>query len=68
MGRVVLYFQVPEMQRSDIAGAVLQLKAMGIQNIMKFEFLDAPPPEAMIRALQATQGLLAFCLPLSNKS
>ena len=33
----------PEMQRSDLAASVLQLKALGIDNVVKFEFPSAPP-------------------------
>ena len=40
------------MQRTDLTGAMLQLKAMGIENVTKFDFLDPPPAEAMIRALE----------------
>ena len=52
--------QVPEMRRRELAGAVLQLKAMGIDNIMKFDFLDAPPAEAMVRALELLHALGAL--------
>lgn len=31
---------VPEMQRSDLAPVVLQLKALGIANILRFNFLS----------------------------
>lgn len=31
---------------------MLQLKAMGIENVTKFDFLDPPPAEAMIKALE----------------
>ena len=31
---------VPEMQRSDLAPVVLQLKALGISNILRFNFLS----------------------------
>ena len=31
------------MQRSDLAASVLQLKALGIDNVVKFEFPSAPP-------------------------
>ena len=41
-------------------GAVLQLKALGIHNIMKFDFLNAPPAEAMIRALELLSALGAL--------
>lgn len=36
---------VPEMQRSDLAATVLQLKALGIDNVMTFEWLAPPPAE-----------------------
>ncbi|KAL6770172.1 hypothetical protein ACKKBG_A33890 [Auxenochlorella protothecoides x Auxenochlorella symbiontica] len=63
---------VPEMQRCDLAGAVLQLKALGIDNIMRFEWLAPPPPETMIRALESLHALGALGLdakltaPLGN--
>ncbi len=53
---------MPEMQRSELAGAVLQLKSMGIQNVMKFDFLDPPPAEAMVRALELLHALGALDL------
>ena len=52
--------QVPEMQRSDLSGALLQLKAMGIDNLTKFDFLDPPPAEAMIRGLERLHALGAL--------
>lgn len=48
---------VPEMQRSDVTGMVLQLKALGIDNIMKFEWLAPPPAETMVRALENLHAL-----------
>lgn len=48
---------VPEMQRSDLTGMVLQLKALGIDNIMKFEWLAPPPAETMVRALENLHAL-----------
>jgi ATP-dependent RNA helicase DDX35 len=35
----------------------LQLKALGIDNIMCFEWLAPPPAEAMVRALEALAAL-----------
>jgi HrpA-like RNA helicase len=40
---------VPEMQRSDLTGTVLQLKALGIDNILNFDWLSPPPAEALVR-------------------
>ena len=51
---------VPEMQRCELASTVLQLKAMGIDNIMKFDWLAPPPAETMIRALELLHALGAL--------
>lgn len=48
------------MQRSELSGTVLQLKAMGIDNIMRFEWLAPPPAETMIRALELLHALGAL--------
>ena len=34
---------VPEMQRSNLAPVVLQLKALGIDNVLRFNFLSVRP-------------------------
>lgn len=51
---------VPEVQRSELAGAMLQLKTLGIDNLHKFEWLSPPPAEAMIRALELLHALGAL--------
>ncbi|RUS22224.1 hypothetical protein BC937DRAFT_89952 [Endogone sp. FLAS-F59071] len=51
---------VPEMQRSNLATVVLQLKALGIENVARFEFLTAPPAELMTRALELLYSLGAL--------
>ncbi|KAK9846930.1 hypothetical protein WJX84_012141 [Apatococcus fuscideae] len=51
---------VPEMQRSELAGTVLQLKALGIDNMMRFHWLAPPPAEAMVRALELLHSLGAL--------
>jgi ATP-dependent RNA helicase DDX35 len=43
---------VPEIQRVHLAHAVLQLKAAGIDNIMVYPWLEAPPAECGVRALE----------------
>jgi ATP-dependent RNA helicase DDX35 len=48
---------VPEMQRSNLVSAVLQLKALGIDNIMRFHWLAPPPAETMVRALEILYSL-----------
>ena len=51
---------VPEMQRSDMAGVILKLKALGINNVLRFDFLDSPPAQNMIRGLEILYGLGAI--------
>ena len=51
---------IPEMLRSDLSSTVLQLKALGVDNFVKFRWLDAPPPESMIRALEHLHVLEAI--------
>lgn len=51
----------PELSRSDISLQALQLKAMGIDNLAKFEFLPpVPPAQMMIRALEFLASLGAI--------
>jgi hypothetical protein len=50
----------PEMVRTNLASATLQLKALGITDIAHFEFMDAPPAESMIRALELLYSLGAL--------
>ena len=34
---------VPEIKRSNLASVVLQLKALGVDDVAGFDFLDPPP-------------------------
>ncbi len=43
---------VPEIQRSNLAPIILQLKALGIDNVLRFDFLTPPPAELIVRALE----------------
>jgi ATP-dependent RNA helicase DDX35 len=51
---------VPEIQRSNLAPVILQLKALGIDNIARFDFLTPPPAELVIRALELLYSLGAL--------
>lgn len=51
---------IPEMQRSDLSWVVLLLKALGIDDILHFEFLSPPAAETMIRALELLYALGAL--------
>ena len=50
----------PEMQRTDLAMAVLQLKALRISNLVRFEFPSAPPSKNLISALELLFALGAL--------
>ncbi|KAG9255660.1 P-loop containing nucleoside triphosphate hydrolase protein [Emericellopsis atlantica] len=41
----------PEIQRTNLNGVVLQLKSLGINDLLDFDFMDPPPSEALIGAL-----------------
>ncbi len=51
---------LPEIQRSNLAGVMLQLKAMGIDDVLNFDFLDPPPRAAVIRSLELLLALAAL--------
>ncbi len=51
---------VPEIPRSNLAPTILQLKALGIDNITRFRFLTSPPAELVIRALEFLYSLGAL--------
>lgn len=51
---------VPEIQRTNLAATVLQLKTMGINDLLHFDFMDAPPVESLIMALENLHSLSAL--------
>lgn len=51
---------VPEVQRSNLAPVILQLKALGIDNIVRFDFLTNPPAELASRGLELLYSLGAL--------
>ncbi|KAL6824416.1 P-loop containing nucleoside triphosphate hydrolase protein [Trichoderma sp. SZMC 28015] len=50
----------PEIQRSNLASTILQLKALGIDNVVRFDFLSSPPSELMSKALELLYSLGAL--------
>ncbi|KAF4512806.1 hypothetical protein G6O67_000144 [Ophiocordyceps sinensis] len=50
----------PGLQRSNLAPAVLQLKALGIDNVVGFDFLSPPPSLLMSKALELLYALGAL--------
>ncbi|KAI3323695.1 P-loop containing nucleoside triphosphate hydrolase protein [Xylariaceae sp. AK1471] len=50
----------PEIQRSNLAPFILQLKALGIDNVVRFDYLTSPPAELMIKATELLYSLGAL--------
>lgn len=50
----------PEIIRSDLTGVVLQLKALGINDLLKFSFPNPPPVENLRSALEILYALDAM--------
>lgn len=50
----------PEIIRSDLTPVVLQLKALGINNILKFSFPSPPPIQNLRSALEILYALDAI--------
>ena len=51
---------VPEIQRTNLGNVVLLLKSLGIHDLVNFDFMDAPPAEALLRALEQLYALGAL--------
>ena len=47
----------PEIQRSNLAPVVLQLMNLGVQNIVRFDYLSNPPSNLVIRAMDILYSL-----------
>jgi HrpA-like RNA helicase len=42
----------PEIQRTNLGNVILLLKSLGIDDLIHFDFMDPPPAETMIKALE----------------
>eukprot|EP01060_Flectonema_neradi_P013490 TRINITY_DN20267_c0_g1_i1.p1 TRINITY_DN20267_c0_g1~~TRINITY_DN20267_c0_g1_i1.p1 ORF type:complete len:978 (+),score=208.74 TRINITY_DN20267_c0_g1_i1:761-3694(+) len=56
----MLPMTVPEIQRTNLANTVLTLKAMGIHDLLTFPFMDAPPQETIVTAMETLYALGAL--------
>lgn len=52
--------QIPEIKRVDLANLILQLLAVGIENIDTFPFIDPPKKKLMLSALESLYSLSAI--------
>lgn len=50
----------PEMQRCDLSSVIIQLKALGIDNVCRFDFLSAPPSTNLVNSLELLHALEAL--------
>jgi pre-mRNA-splicing factor ATP-dependent RNA helicase DHX15/PRP43 len=50
----------PEILRSNLGSVVLQLKKLGIDDLVHFDFMDPPAPETLMRALEMLNYLAAL--------
>jgi ATP-dependent RNA helicase DHX8/PRP22 len=51
---------IPEIQRTNLANTVLNLKAMGISDLFSFDFMDRPPTQSLINAMSTLYALGAL--------
>lgn len=51
---------VPEIQRTNMGNVVLMLKSLGINDLLHFDFMDKPPAETLMRALEQLYALGAL--------
>ena len=56
----MLSTNVPEIQRTNLGNVVLQLKAMGINDLLGFDFMDPPPVATLVMALETLYALGAL--------
>lgn len=47
----------PEILRSNLCNVVLQMLKLGVKDLVHFDFMDAPAPETMMRALETLNYL-----------
>ncbi|XP_011302754.1 probable ATP-dependent RNA helicase DHX35 isoform X2 [Fopius arisanus] len=50
----------PQMQRSDLAPAILQLKGLGIDNVLRFNFPSVPPSKNLLAGFELLYALGAI--------
>lgn len=53
-------YNPPEMRRSDLCSTVLHMKALGIDNVLRFPFISPPPAKNLLATLEVLFGLGAL--------
>ena len=47
---------VPEIQRTNLGNTVLSMKAMGVNDLLHFDFMDAPPVQTLVAAMESVRA------------
>ncbi|KAF8803327.1 P-loop containing nucleoside triphosphate hydrolase protein [Phlegmacium glaucopus] len=50
----------PEILRRNLSNTVLELVKLGVEDLVKFDYVDAPSPESLMRALELLNHLAAL--------
>ena len=56
----MLETSIPTIQRTNLANTILLLKAMGINDLLRFDFMDPPPTNTMLEAMETLYALQAL--------
>ena len=56
----MLPVNVPEIQRTNLGNTVLSMKAMGVNDLLHFDFMDAPPVQTLVAAMEQLFALGAL--------
>ena len=51
---------VLQIQRTNLGNVALLLKSLGINDLIHFDFMDPPPPETLVLALEQLYALGAL--------
>jgi len=51
---------VPEIQRSNLVSVILRLKALGVDNVLQFDYLSRPPAQLFMRGLEFLYAMKAL--------
>ncbi|KAL1928269.1 hypothetical protein VTP01DRAFT_3185 [Rhizomucor pusillus] len=51
---------IPEIQRTNLSSVVLQLKCLGVKNLLDFDFMDPPPQDNILNSMYQLWILGAF--------
>ncbi|CAD7930179.1 unnamed protein product [Amoebophrya sp. A25] len=50
----------PEILRANLCNVVLQLKALNVSDVLRFDFMDPPPTDFLVKSLEMLYGLMAL--------